>query len=254
MKALRRLVGLAIFSIGFLPALAFSQSLYFVQVDHINTPRLIENASQQAVWRWEQWEPFGLNPADENPAGLGAFEFPLRFPGQYFDKETNLHFNYFRDYDSQIGRYVQSDPIGLRGGINTYAYVGSKPITLADPLGLYDWSLPQGVVDVAAGFGDSLSFGVTALARKAMGTNDAVNFCSVEYYGGVLAGVTVHIVGFRTGGELAIGQGFRLAPWGNRTSHQYGELPHYHRRIADASGNTVPGGSMNWHRPWEKGW
>jgi len=78
------------------------------------------------VWRWDQQEPFGVNVADENPSGLGAFEFPLRFPGQYFDKETNLHYNYFRDYDSGIGRYVQSDPIGLGGGTNTYL-ISEKP-------------------------------------------------------------------------------------------------------------------------------
>ena len=60
----------------------------------------------------------GAVRADENPSGLGAFDLPLRLPGQYFDKETNLHYNYYRDYDSAIGRYVQSDPIGLSGGIN----------------------------------------------------------------------------------------------------------------------------------------
>jgi RHS repeat-associated protein len=55
--------------------------------------------------------------------------------GQYFDKETNLHYNYFRDYDSGIGRYVQSDPIGLRGGLNTFVYV-NDPLTQIDPEGL----------------------------------------------------------------------------------------------------------------------
>ena len=69
-------------------------------------PRLITNDVQQAVWRWDQQEPFGVNVADENPSGLCAFDLPLRLPGQYFDKETNLHYNDFRDYDLSIGRYV----------------------------------------------------------------------------------------------------------------------------------------------------
>jgi RHS repeat-associated protein len=109
--------------------------LHFVHVDHLNTPRLIANDLQQAVWRWEQQEPFGVNVPDENPSGLGAFEFPLRFPGQYADKETNLYYNYFRDYDPALGRYVESDPIGLRGGLNLYLYA-SDPITQVDPDGL----------------------------------------------------------------------------------------------------------------------
>ena len=75
------------------------------------------------MWRWDQQEPFGVNVPDENPSSLGAFEFPLRFPGQYADKETNLYYNYFRDYASDLGRYEQSDPIGLKAGLNTYGYV-----------------------------------------------------------------------------------------------------------------------------------
>jgi RHS repeat-associated protein len=106
--------------------------LYFVHTDHLNTPRLVANDAQQAVWRWDQQEPFGVNVPDENPSSLGAFEFPLRFPGQYADKETTLFFNYFRDYDPALGRFVESDPLGLDAGINTYAYVD------ADPLGDFD--------------------------------------------------------------------------------------------------------------------
>jgi RHS repeat-associated protein len=110
--------------------------LHFVQVDHLNTPRLVANDQGQTVWRWDQQEPFGVNVPDENPGGLGAFDLPLRLPGQYFDKETNLHYNYFRDYDASIGRYPESDPIGLRGGLNTYAYVAMNPLSFSDPRGL----------------------------------------------------------------------------------------------------------------------
>ena len=67
---------------------------------------------------------------------LGAFDLPLRLPGQYFDKETNLHYNYYRDYDPSSGIYKQSDPIGLDGGLNTYAYVLGNPLAKMDPLGL----------------------------------------------------------------------------------------------------------------------
>ena len=88
------------------------------------------------VWRNDNTEPFGANPPDENPSGLGAFEFPMRFPGQYYDRETNLHYNYYRDYDPSIGGYKESDPIGLHGGNNTYGYVQNNPIDLRDPFGL----------------------------------------------------------------------------------------------------------------------
>jgi RHS repeat-associated protein len=132
-------------------------ALYYIHVDHLNTPRLISNQQGQGVWRWDQQEPFGVTVPDENPSGLGAFEFPLRFPGQYFDKETNLHYNYFRDYDPQLGRYIQSDPIGLYGGINTYAYVGNVPTTLVDPSGECPWCVAGAVVGATLNIATQLS-------------------------------------------------------------------------------------------------
>jgi RHS repeat-associated protein len=76
-----------------------------------------------------------VNVPDENPSGLGTFEFPLRFPGQYFDTESNLQYNYFRTYSADLGRYVESDPIGLDGGLNTYLYVEGTPLSMIDPNG-----------------------------------------------------------------------------------------------------------------------
>ncbi|WP_157314823.1 RHS repeat-associated core domain-containing protein [Chitinibacter sp. GC72] len=108
----------------------------YIWADHLNTPRQISDPASQAIlWRWDG-EPFGADLANENPSGKGQYVYNLRFPGQYFDKETGKHYNYYRDYDPATGRYVQSDPIGLAGGINTYAYVGGDPIGYTDPLGL----------------------------------------------------------------------------------------------------------------------
>ncbi|MBK8972847.1 MAG: RHS repeat-associated core domain-containing protein [Hahellaceae bacterium] len=82
--------------------------------------------SQAVVWQTEQ-TPFG-----EVTQTIGTLAQPLRFPGQYADPETGYSYNYFRDYDPSVGRYVQSDPIGLRGGVNTYGYVGGNPLTYVD--------------------------------------------------------------------------------------------------------------------------
>jgi RHS repeat-associated protein len=81
-----------------------------------------------------------VGAANENPQSLGAFTYNLRLPGQYFDSETGQYNNYFRDYDAVTGRYVQSDPIGLEGGISTYAYARGNPVGRRDPLGLQDAS------------------------------------------------------------------------------------------------------------------
>jgi RHS repeat-associated protein len=112
-----------------------SIAVYPIYTDHLNTPRVVTNQANQIVWEWKL-DTFGAGAANENPGGLGVFSFNLRFPGQYYDAETGLHYNYFRDYDPSVGRYVESDPIGLQGGINTYAYADGSPTTKTDPPGL----------------------------------------------------------------------------------------------------------------------
>lgn len=108
---------------------------YYVNANHLNAPRSITNQNGKPVWTWDPLA-FGDNPPNQNPAGLGKFVYNLRFPGQYFDAETGLHYNYFRDYNPSLGRYVQSDPIGLNGGINTYSYANNDPNRFTDRSGL----------------------------------------------------------------------------------------------------------------------
>jgi RHS repeat-associated protein len=113
--------------------------LAYVHPDHLGTPRAITRPSDNALlWRWENAEPFGDSQPNENPSGLGAFAYNLRFPGQYFDQETGTHYNYFRDYDPAVGRYVESDPLGLLAGANTYHYSSSNPLGRSDFFGLKD--------------------------------------------------------------------------------------------------------------------
>jgi len=88
--------------------------VYFIHADHLNTPRVIVDQTNASVWRWNNQNAFGNNPPIEDPDNnRRPFEYNLRFAGQYFDTETNLHYNYFRDYDPVTGRYLSSDPIGL---------------------------------------------------------------------------------------------------------------------------------------------
>jgi len=126
--------------------------VYYIDTDHLNTPRLIADQAGATIWRNDNAEPFGDSVPNNNPSGLGAFDFPLRFPGQYFDRETNLAYNFFRDHDPATGRYLQSDPIGLRGGLNMYAYVGGNPLSYTDPSGLLgEWGYAGGIVAVFGG-------------------------------------------------------------------------------------------------------
>jgi RHS repeat-associated protein len=111
--------------------------VYYVHADHLGTPRAVSRPADNAIaWQWKSLDPFGSDLPDERPTASGVFRYNLRFPGQYYDAETGLHYNYFRDYDPTIGRYVESDPIGLGGGLNTYAYVLNAPLSYGDLLGL----------------------------------------------------------------------------------------------------------------------
>jgi len=115
-------------------------SSYYVHNDHLGSPALLTD--QQGDIRWDRSEtPFG-----ETYINYAEVEYNQRFPGQYHDGESGLSYNHFRSFNPGIGRYIQSDPVGLIAGLNTYAYVNSNPISFFDPDGLRKMGQP-GVPD-----------------------------------------------------------------------------------------------------------
>ena len=118
---------------------------------------------------------------DENPSGLGVMKFNNRFPGQYYDQETGTHQNGFRDYDPGIGRFPQSDPIGLGGGLSTYAYVSGNPLSYTDPTGEIALTLP-GLGAGAAGAGSGAAGAGAAGAGAAAGAAAGVGLAGLAGY------------------------------------------------------------------------
>jgi len=107
-------------------------ALYYVHTDHLGTPQLVTDGAQKVVWS-ATYDPYGTT----NDAAGSATQ-NIRLPGQFFDAETGLHQNGFRDYMPDLGRYLESDPIGLGGGMNPYAYAKGNSLNRTDPLGLVD--------------------------------------------------------------------------------------------------------------------
>ena len=105
--------------------------LYYIHNDHLGTPRILTDQNMAKVWEIHT-TPFG-EVHQEIASGIEQIK---AFPGQYRDGETGYSQNYFRDYDPSLGRYIQSDPIGLNGGLNTYGYVVGNPMKYSDPQGL----------------------------------------------------------------------------------------------------------------------
>jgi RHS repeat-associated protein len=104
--------------------------VFWYHTDQLGTPQALTDEQGSIVWQ-ARYSPFG-----EVDILIGDVTQPLRFPGQYFDEESGLHYNYFRYYDPAMGRYLRSDPIGLDGGVNTYAYANNDPLINIDPDGM----------------------------------------------------------------------------------------------------------------------
>jgi len=116
-----------------------NETLAYIEPDHLGTPRVVVDPTRNvAIWKWPlSNDPFGESAPQQDPDGDGTqFTLNMRLPGQMWDAESGLSYNYFRDYDSGTGRYVESDPIGLKGGISTYTYSLDSPIVRKDAAGL----------------------------------------------------------------------------------------------------------------------
>jgi RHS repeat-associated protein len=190
-----------------------NSGLFFVFIDQLGTPRVVTTQSLRTVWSWNS-DPFGSGAPSEGVDDIGVkFTYNLRFPGQYFDQETGLQYNYFRDYDPSIGRYIQSDPVGLRGGINTYAYVRGNSVSYVDQYGLA-WQV------IVTGSGTIIVPGGGATLGGGVGINldwwNSSVFANAQANGGVGGGVFV-------GAGFGLGAAQGDAPTTGRTVTPYME-------------------------------
>jgi len=141
-----------------------------LQHDHLGTPRLAKNDAGIIQWRWDS-DGYGASTPSQDPDGDGKYtSINLRFPGQYYDLESGLHYNWNRYYSPRLGRYLSPDPIGIEGGSNAYAYVDGNPLRYSDPNGLQVIPLPPipvpGVSNITAGANKTLAQQLDRLLQR----------------------------------------------------------------------------------------
>lgn len=126
-------------SANLLKRLFDEERIVYLHLNHLGAPEMATNEKAEPLWR-ARYSPYGkaflANDSTQASRASQTFVLNLRLPGQYEDEETGLYYNDYRYYDPRTGRYLTSDPLGLRAGINTYSYVKNNPLKYVDPTGL----------------------------------------------------------------------------------------------------------------------
>jgi RHS repeat-associated protein len=169
------------------------ETVAYLHTDHLGTPRYATNAAGTQVWSWNN-DAFGVSTP------TGSVTVNLRMPGQYYDSESGLFYNWNRYYNQAIGRYISSDPIGLVGGLNTFGYVRQNPANRIDPKGLL-----------------TITGGVTIRIPQWMGKIFYDDFIGAGFSGGVAVQLTrngeflpdlgLFLTGNAAGEDFGIGRG-----------------------------------------------
>jgi RHS repeat-associated protein len=258
---------------------------YRILSDHLGSPRLVLDVATGVVAQRLDYDEFGRVLQDTNP----GFQ-PFGFAGGLYDPDTGLVRFGARDYDAETGRWIAKDPLRFAGeDLNLYGYVLSDPINFTDPTGL-SWLSILG--NFVLGVEEGIIFGVVVATFAASGPIGIVAAAALTGYGGYslgnagieivtgradgglgrhlyeeerldmgarLAGGIVGSVlaerGYSSGKEFCLNRDSRIAPFGNRTGNDYGEFPHYHRKVADPDnpGASLRDQGIKRHRPWQKG-
>ncbi len=171
---------------------AKQEQIYFYHDDHLGSPKFMTDQTKNIVWA-SSFDPFG-----NIVSASGSVTNNLRFPGQYYDQETGLSYNYNRYYDPKIGRYTQPDPVGLLGGMNRYGYVQNDPVNLVDPNG-------QFIQIIAGALGGGIAGGITGAIVGFASTYATSGSLTQAVEGGLTGSVAGAASGAIAGGLTAAG-------------------------------------------------
>jgi RHS repeat-associated protein len=213
-------------------------SISYVIGDELGTPRVVEDAHGATLW---SWSVLGSTFGEHQPNATTGYVYNLRFPGQYFDVETGLHYNIQRDYDPAIGRYRQVDPLSFAGGQwSLYGYVNADPLSATDPTGEFGF--------VGAAIGAAVELGLQAAGNYVAG-NDAFDINNYNWTDvGIAAAVGAVAPGWGSVAKTAKTSGQALktltaqlkrAQTANRATKLESRIGKHQSTIADAVGTQL---------------